>query len=112
MAEGHERASWNKVGQRSRKRMGGRRRKRRRHTVRREAWGVQDRNERKDRGQGKVSGRRKVDEEGHLKMYGVGYNKDRNENVVSRPSGLRTYTETALSCRRPRPARRKKEVHQ
>ena len=42
-------------------------------------------------------------------MYG-GLREDRNENVFARPNGLRRNAETAISCRRPRPARRK-EVH-
>ena len=37
--------------------------------------------------------------------------RNRNENVTARPDGLREIAETALSCRRPGPARKKKEVY-
>ena len=38
--------------------------------------------------------------------------RSRNENVFARPNGLPENAETALSCRGPRPARKKKEVYQ
>ena len=41
-----------------------------------------------------------------------GPKRSRNENVYARPSRLRENPETAISCRRPGPARNKKEVYQ
>ena len=38
--------------------------------------------------------------------------KNRNENVLARPNGLRENAETAISCRGPGPARKKKELCQ
>ena len=38
--------------------------------------------------------------------------RHRNENIFARPNGLGENAETDLSCRRPGPARKKKEVYQ
>ena len=53
-----------------------------------------------------------VKEEGHLRdVWGV-TRRDRNENVFSRPNGLRENAETTILSRRRCPARTKKEVLQ
>ena len=57
--------------------------------------------------------RNKVKEEEYLDIYmGLIKRRNRNENVFARPNGLREYPETAISCRGPGPARKKKEVYQ
>ena len=53
----------------------------------------------------------KVKEE-HFEIYGgVKRRINRNENVFARPNGLRENAETAISCRGPGPARKKREVY-
>ena len=55
--------------------------------------------------------RNKVKEEKHLRDLRGFKRRNRNENVFARPNGLRENAETAISCRGPRPARKKKEAH-
>ena len=54
--------------------------------------------------------RNKVKEEEHSRNTRWVKRRNRNENVFARPSGLRENAETAISCREPRPDRKKKEV--
>ena len=56
--------------------------------------------------------RNKVKEEQHLRDLRGVKRRNRNENVFARPNGLRENAETAISCRRHGPARKKKEVYQ
>ena len=82
----------------------------RKYTVNREVCGAQYRSRRKDRNRERLALRNKVKEEEHLEIYGgLRY---RNENVFARPNGLRENADSAISCRGPGPARKKKEVYQ
>ena len=55
--------------------------------------------------------RNKVKEDNkYLKMYGGVEGIYWSENVFARPNGLREKAETAISCRGPGPARKKKEI--
>ena len=56
--------------------------------------------------------RNKVKEEEHLRDLRGVKRRNRNENVFARPNRLRESAETAISCRRPGPASKKKEVYQ
>ena len=56
--------------------------------------------------------RNKVKEEEYLEFYGGFKRRNRDENVFARSNGLRENAETAISCRGPGPARKKKEVCQ
>ena len=92
--------------------MEGYRRQPRRDTVHREVCGVQHRSKRKDRNKGKASAKGQGERGGTLKdLRGVN-RRNRNGNVFARPNGLRENAETAISCRGPGPARKKKEVCQ
>ena len=53
-----------------------------------------------------------MEEEEHLRDLREVKKRNRNENVFSRPNGLRENAETAISFRGPGPARKKKEVYQ
>ena len=80
--------------------------------VHREVCGVQDKSKTKDRNRGRLALRNKVKEEKHLEVYGGVKIKNRNENVFAGPNGLRKNAETAISCRGPGPAIKKKEAYQ
>ena len=69
MGESNERASWKKMGYRSRESMGGHRRKPRRDTVHTWGLGVQDRSKRKDRRE-RLALTNKAKGEEHLETYG------------------------------------------
>ena len=91
--------------------MEGYRRKPRRDTiVHREVWGVQDRSQRKDRNKGKASAKKQGEGGGTLRDLRGVKRRNRNESVLARHDGLRENAETAISCRGPGPARKKKEV--
>ena len=92
--------------------MEGYRRKPRRDTVQREACGVRDRDTRKDISKGKASAKQQSEGGGTLRDLRRVKRKNRNENFFARPIGLRENAETAISCRGPGPARKKKEVYQ
>ena len=54
--------------------------------------------------------RNKVEDEKHLEIYG-GWREDIGmKNVSARPIGLSEKADTAISCMRPRPTRRKKNI--
>ena len=70
MGESNGKASWNEMGQRSQESMEGYRRKPRRDTVRRLAWGLQDGSKSKDINKAKANAKKKIRERGGtLKRY-------------------------------------------
>ena len=78
-------------------------------------WQVQVRSRREDRNKGK-KGKASAKKRGEIgdtvrDIRGI-KRRDRNENVFARANGLRENAETAISCRGPGPARKKKEVYQ
>ena len=81
------------------------------NTVHRKVCGVHDRSTSKDRNKGKASAK-KHGEGGGTRYSREVKRRNRNENVFARPNGLRENAETAISCRGPGPARKKKEVYQ
>ena len=87
---------------------GYRRKPRRDFSVHREVCGVQDRSKSNIEMRERLALRNKVKEEEHLKDLRGGKRRNRNENVFARPNGLRENAETAISCRGPGPARRKR----
>ena len=113
-----DRAVWEKVTKgragirwdSSRESTKGYRRKPRRDTVHREVYGVQERNERKDRNMERPSTKKQRERGGTLRDLREVKRRNRNENVFARPNGLRETAETSISCRGPGPARKKKEV--
>ena len=92
--------------------MEGDRRKSRRNTVHRRSCGLQDKSKRHDRNEGKEMLRRKVDEEGHMRIYGGVERGDRDENISAWPNGRGEKFETAISGGGPGPARKKKKMYQ
>ena len=71
---------------------------------------AQDRSRRKDRTKGKVNAKRR--EKSEKQIYGGGGVRRKNmKDSVFEPNGLRENAETAISCRGPGPARKKKEVY-
>ena len=85
------------------------RRKPRRDTaVHREVCGVQDTRKRKDRHKRTASTKKQGEGGGTLRDLRGVQRRDRNENVFARPNGLSENVETAISCRGPGPARKKK----
>ena len=84
--------------------------RKRRHSVHGGVCGGQGRSTRKDRKKGKASDKK----QGGMGMTFIYiYMKRRygNEKVFTRPDGLRGNAETAISCRRPEPAGKKKYVY-
>ena len=88
----------------------------RRYTVHGEFCGVQDIMSRKDGKKGKASPKEQGEiEDKHLEIYGG--LREEKENVLpgtylfARPNRLRKNAETAVSCRRPGPSRKKNEVY-
>ena len=71
---------------------------------------VQDRSRRKDGNKGKASVKKQGGiGETHRDIPGTGVKRrDMNEHVFPRPDGLRENAETAISCREPGPAERRK----
>ena len=78
----------------------------------REVWGVQDRSKRKDRNKGKASAKKQGERGGTLERHTAVKRRNRNENVFTRPNGLRENAESAMSCRGPGRATKKKQVYQ
>ena len=56
--------------------------------------------------------RNKVKEEHSKEIYQGVKRRHRNENVFEPPNGLHENAVTAISCREPGPAKKKKEVYQ
>ena len=71
---------------------------------------MQDRSKIKDRNKGKASAKKQGERGGTLTDLRGVTRRNRNENVIARPNGLRENAETAISCGGPGPARKKKEV--
>ena len=92
--------------------MEGYRRTPRRDTVHTEVCGVQDRSKTKCSNKGKASAKTQGERGRTLRDLRGVKRRNRNENVSARPKGLREKAETAISCRAPGPARKKKEVCQ
>ena len=92
--------------------MEGHKRKPRRGTVHREVCGIQEIKKRKDRNKGQASAKKQGEGGGTLRDLRGIRRRNRNQNVFARPYGLRENAETAISCRGPGPARKKKEVYQ
>ena len=69
--------------------------------------GVQDRSKRNDRNKEKASAKKQGGRGGTFRDIGGVKRRNRNENVFARPNGLRENAETAISCRRPGPARKR-----
>ena len=90
--------------------MEGYRRKPRRDTVHRQVCGAQDRGKLKDRNKGKASVKQQGEGGGTLRDIPRVKRRNRIGNVFARSNGLRENAETAISCRGPGPARKKKEV--
>ena len=91
--------------------MEGYRRKPSGDTVHRYVCGIQDSSKRKDRNKGKAGAMKQGERGGTLRDLRGVKRRNRNENVFARPNGLRENTETAISCRGPGPARKKKQVY-
>ena len=69
-------------------------------------------NQKQDRKKGKASGKNECERGGtRTDIQGV-KKRHRIENVLARPNGPRDNAETAISCRGPGPARKKKEICQ
>ena len=66
----------------------------------------------KSQKEGKVSAKKRRERGGTLGDFQGVKRRNRNENVFARPKGLRENAETAISCRGPGPASKKKEVYQ
>ena len=90
--------------------MEGYRRKPSGDTVHRYVCGIQDSSKRKDRNKGKAGAMKQGERGGTLRDLRGVKRRNRNENVLTRPNGLRENAETTVSCRRRGPARKKKEV--
>ena len=90
--------------------MEGYRRKTRSDTVHREVCGVQDRSKRKDRIRERLALRNKVKEEEHLEIYGGLREEIGMKTSLHGPMDYAKETETAISCRGPGPASKKREV--
>ena len=60
------------------------------------------------RNKGKASAKKQGERGGTLRDLRGVKRRNRNENVFARPNGLRQNAETAISCRGPGPARKKR----
>ena len=99
---------WDSVVEKVRKDMGGSQK----YTVHREVCGVQDRSKKIYINKRKASAKKQGERGGTLRDLRGVKRRNRNENVFARPNGLRENAETAISCRGPGPAGKKKKVYQ
>ena len=91
--------------------MEGYRRKPRRDTVHRHVCGYKTEVKENIEIRQRLALRNKVKDEEDLRDLREVKRRNRNENVFARPNRLRENPETAISCRGPGPAKKRKEVY-